>query len=888
MGVSGLWDLLRPSAASATLHTLSKEAFLENKNGLRALTIGIDASIWIFHAAVPQHGENPFLRTIFFKVTALLQHPVLPVFVFDGPNKPAMKRNQKVGGKFGTHDYRSKQFKTLLDTCGLEWWNAPGEAEAELAVMNRQGKIDAILSDDGDALLFGAKCLIRNSSPTLSGSLASSAKNNSSASSKRDYDVYTLSRICEEWAKEQDTELKSEESCTMAMVWIALLSGGDYTPEGLYSIGHKISYGLAKAGLSDYLKEYTHDKQAFLKSLPELHARMVEELRTNSCKQQDKRYPDRSNKLSAMSPSQLFPTSTLDAYLSPCTSPVDDPSQGWPGFGHGSCSMVRGKARGEGRGDMEGMAAACEKYFEWGTKDLVCKKFAGESVGLFGAEIMNAAREAVRARDSLGLGFGIGPEKTPSRITSFFQQSVSSPISSKSAGASQFPNPASQLRDIVPPHIVQIHSERTSKDGTETDYRISFHKDVYVERCRNVMLGIRVDPSELPQEERDRLGLAEHADKDYDDKVSATQIASKSEIRVWLPQYLVREAWPELVKAYDDKLAAKTASKLKTPRKKVQPSKTNVTGKAKKGRGKKALEADGEDVNAFTSFFSQRPKDSSWLDAFDEEEEQIEPTPSWSMATKEVIDLSLSPSPSPPASPTRRSSNNAEKKKLARPALNTSTSSTPGEGSSRTARRAHKKIHKSTSPLKMITDLSKSSPSPEQSKTTPPIAPRFSSRTFKKTVSSPSAFPPRRVQAQDVIDLCSSSEEDIAPAKPIHRRQTAGSPKISSTPSGILSNSIRANTQSPRSSRSTSVSFPACPSKKPSSRSPRESSILSHPLLSGSSQSTLSPPPPTHSNKQRSTSPKKAKASSPTRRRPKYKIISSTKDGEVIDCTMRR
>lgn len=34
-----------------------------------------------------------------------------------------MKRNQKVGGKFGTHDYRSKQFKALLDTCGLEWWN---------------------------------------------------------------------------------------------------------------------------------------------------------------------------------------------------------------------------------------------------------------------------------------------------------------------------------------------------------------------------------------------------------------------------------------------------------------------------------------------------------------------------------------------------------------------------------------------------------------------------------------------------------------------------------------------------------------------------------------------------------------------------------------------
>lgn len=38
---------------------------------------------------------------------------------------------------------------------------APGEAEAELALMNRQGKIDAVLSDDVDTLLFGAKCIIR-------------------------------------------------------------------------------------------------------------------------------------------------------------------------------------------------------------------------------------------------------------------------------------------------------------------------------------------------------------------------------------------------------------------------------------------------------------------------------------------------------------------------------------------------------------------------------------------------------------------------------------------------------------------------------------------------------------------------------------------------------
>lgn len=30
----------------------------------------------------------------------------------------------------------------------------------------------------------------------------------------------------------------------MAMVWIALLSGGDYTPEGLYSIGESLGLDL--------------------------------------------------------------------------------------------------------------------------------------------------------------------------------------------------------------------------------------------------------------------------------------------------------------------------------------------------------------------------------------------------------------------------------------------------------------------------------------------------------------------------------------------------------------------------------------------------------------------------------------------------------------------
>jgi len=38
---------------------------------------------------------------------------------------------------------------------------APGEAEAELAWLNNMGKIDGIITNDGDALVFGAQCILR-------------------------------------------------------------------------------------------------------------------------------------------------------------------------------------------------------------------------------------------------------------------------------------------------------------------------------------------------------------------------------------------------------------------------------------------------------------------------------------------------------------------------------------------------------------------------------------------------------------------------------------------------------------------------------------------------------------------------------------------------------
>lgn len=49
--------------------------------------------------------------------------------------------------------------------------------------------------------------------------------------------MYRSSAIVKQWTDREGTNLETEEDCRMAMVWIALLGGGDYAPEGLTGFG---------------------------------------------------------------------------------------------------------------------------------------------------------------------------------------------------------------------------------------------------------------------------------------------------------------------------------------------------------------------------------------------------------------------------------------------------------------------------------------------------------------------------------------------------------------------------------------------------------------------------------------------------------------------------
>jgi Holliday junction resolvase YEN1 len=154
-------------------HIAVVDGFEANPANLQGLCLGIDSSIWFFHAAHGREGENPELCTLFFCCAKLASTLFLPLFIFDGPKHPKVKHRRISCEKHWLVD----RMKEIIEAFGFEWrmvsssffftcqnssnhLKAPGEAEAELAYLNSIGIIDAILSNDVDNFLFGAKTVI--------------------------------------------------------------------------------------------------------------------------------------------------------------------------------------------------------------------------------------------------------------------------------------------------------------------------------------------------------------------------------------------------------------------------------------------------------------------------------------------------------------------------------------------------------------------------------------------------------------------------------------------------------------------------------------------------------------------------------------------------------
>jgi flap endonuclease-1 len=170
-------------------------------DALAGRTLAVDGynAIYQFLATIRQRDGQLFsgpdgrvtshLMGAFYRTTALLQEGVLPVWVFDGkpPERKAGTIRQRIAAKekaeteyvaaLAAGDLETARRKAaqtsrltkpmvdelheLLAALGVPTVQAPGEGEAEAAVLAAQGTVWASASEDYDTLLFGAPRLVR-------------------------------------------------------------------------------------------------------------------------------------------------------------------------------------------------------------------------------------------------------------------------------------------------------------------------------------------------------------------------------------------------------------------------------------------------------------------------------------------------------------------------------------------------------------------------------------------------------------------------------------------------------------------------------------------------------------------------------------------------------
>jgi Holliday junction resolvase YEN1 len=139
--------------------------------------------------------------------------------------------------------------KRLIRLFGFLVHDSPGEAEAECALLQQKGIVDAVLSEDVDTIMFGCTRTLRNWS-------SEGTKGSKTPTHVSMYD----SRELGQGVSGLDRE---------GMVLVALMSGGDYLPEGIPGAGVKLACEAARAGFGKSLCQLKRSNTSALASWKE-------------------------------------------------------------------------------------------------------------------------------------------------------------------------------------------------------------------------------------------------------------------------------------------------------------------------------------------------------------------------------------------------------------------------------------------------------------------------------------------------------------------------------------------------------------------------------------------------------------------------------------------
>ncbi|PSN84525.1 flap endonuclease-1 [Candidatus Marsarchaeota G1 archaeon OSP_B] len=202
---------------------------------------------------ITSHLQGLFYRTINF-----IELGLRPIYVFDGEVLPLKRqeiakrseRREKAkeeaerAKELGLYEEAYKksvqaarldkqmveQAKKLLQLMGVPFVDAPFEGEAQAAKIVLDGKAYACVSQDYDSLLFGAPRLIRNL--TISGKRKLPNKNEYIEIKP---EIIELNQVLSTLGLER-----------RQLIWLAILIGTDYNPEGFPNIGPKTALKLIK------------------------------------------------------------------------------------------------------------------------------------------------------------------------------------------------------------------------------------------------------------------------------------------------------------------------------------------------------------------------------------------------------------------------------------------------------------------------------------------------------------------------------------------------------------------------------------------------------------------------------------------------------------------
>ena len=243
-----------------------KEVELESFSGK---VVAIDAfnALYQFLTAIRQPDGTPLMDSkgritshlsgLFYRTKKLLEYGIKPIYVFDGKHpefkkkeieireelkkkmEEKYKRAIELGIKSDMRKYAVgtarltpemvEEAKELLNAMGIPYIQAPSEGEAQAARLTIDGIADFAATQDYDALLFGASRIARNL-------VITGKRKIRGAEVEISPEVIELEGVLNNCLKLDRKKL----------IWLALIVGTDYNPEGIPGIGIKTAYELVK------------------------------------------------------------------------------------------------------------------------------------------------------------------------------------------------------------------------------------------------------------------------------------------------------------------------------------------------------------------------------------------------------------------------------------------------------------------------------------------------------------------------------------------------------------------------------------------------------------------------------------------------------------------